>query len=75
LRGCYSARFGDNSDGKNLIAAELVILDGSPLLDIKPYCPMFDHFKVSRFGWLQRPGRTDVADNRFYDDQPKGNEK
>jgi tRNA-Thr(GGU) m(6)t(6)A37 methyltransferase TsaA len=42
------------------------VLDGTPLLDIKPYVPRFDHFAVERCGWLDRPGsdRT-VADGRF----------
>lgn len=30
------------------------ILDGTPLLDIKPYVPEFDHYTVSRIGWLER---------------------
>ena len=34
--------------------AELDVLDGSPLLDIKPYAPQFDHFEVSRSGWLDQ---------------------
>jgi tRNA-Thr(GGU) m(6)t(6)A37 methyltransferase TsaA len=29
------------------------ILDGTPLLDIKPYVPVFDHFEVDRIGWLE----------------------
>ena len=28
------------------------IVDGTPLLDIKPYAPQFDHFEVERIGWL-----------------------
>ena len=29
------------------------IVDGSPLLDIKPYVPEFDARKVERIGWLE----------------------
>ncbi|MBE9511651.1 MAG: tRNA (N6-threonylcarbamoyladenosine(37)-N6)-methyltransferase TrmO [Bacteroidetes bacterium] len=29
------------------------ILDGTPLLDIKPYVPDFDHIKESQIGWLK----------------------
>jgi tRNA (Thr-GGU) A37 N-methylase len=28
------------------------ILDGTPLLDIKPYVPQIDIFRASRIGWL-----------------------
>jgi tRNA-Thr(GGU) m(6)t(6)A37 methyltransferase TsaA len=44
------------------------ILDGTPLLDIKPYVPAFDHYSVERVGWLGKT-REDVrnkrSDNRF----------
>jgi len=29
------------------------MLDGTPLLDIKPYIPDFDHFVVEKTGWYQ----------------------
>jgi len=29
------------------------IVDGTPLLDIKPYVPEFDIFEVERIGWLE----------------------
>jgi tRNA-Thr(GGU) m(6)t(6)A37 methyltransferase TsaA len=29
------------------------MLDGTPLLDIKPYIPEFDHFEVEKIGWYQ----------------------
>ncbi|MCK8602344.1 tRNA (N6-threonylcarbamoyladenosine(37)-N6)-methyltransferase TrmO [Desulfoferrobacter suflitae] len=44
------------------------ILDGTPLLDIKPYVPEFDVKQVERCGWLadKAKGATDVkADRRF----------
>ncbi len=44
------------------------IVDGTPLLDIKPYVPEFDVVKVERIGWLS--GKAEKAhkvkaDNRF----------
>jgi tRNA-Thr(GGU) m(6)t(6)A37 methyltransferase TsaA len=52
--------------GKTLAVAEVDVLDGTPLLDIKPYAPQFDHFQVKRVGWLG--GKTierGIADGRF----------
>ncbi len=55
-------------DANVLTVAELDILDGTPLLDIKPYSPYFDCFQPSRSGWLDatKPSRS-VADSRFED--------
>jgi tRNA-Thr(GGU) m(6)t(6)A37 methyltransferase TsaA len=45
---------------------DLDILDGTPLLDIKPYFPQFDCFRVARSGWLKGSTlRRAKADNRF----------
>jgi tRNA-Thr(GGU) m(6)t(6)A37 methyltransferase TsaA len=46
----------------------LDVLDGTPLLDIKPYVPEFDAHIPSKAGWLDDSG-TDrrVADDRFHD--------
>ena len=42
------------------------ILDGTPLLDIKPYIPQFDCFEVVRSGWASRVNPVGVvADGRF----------
>jgi tRNA-Thr(GGU) m(6)t(6)A37 methyltransferase TsaA len=42
------------------------ILDGTPLLDIKPYVPEFDAFPGSRAGWLDKTASTRTrADKRF----------
>jgi tRNA-Thr(GGU) m(6)t(6)A37 methyltransferase TsaA len=53
-------------EGNVLHVRDVDMLDGTPLLDIKPYIPEFDHFQVRRCGWLDRLGsdRT-VADGRF----------
>ncbi len=40
---------------RNVLYIENVdILDGTPLLDIKPYVPEFDPLPVERVGWLER---------------------
>ncbi len=47
------------------------ILDGTPLLDIKPYVPEFDHQQDCRTGWLERArGRVKEqrSDERFRKD-------
>jgi len=53
----------------NVIEVEDVdIVDGTPLLDIKPYASIFDNIKNEKIGWLSEK-RNDVAniksDNRF----------
>lgn len=50
-----------------LHVGDLDILDGTPLLDIKPYVPTFDSFPSIRSGWLgeRRTERT-IADDRFH---------
>jgi tRNA-Thr(GGU) m(6)t(6)A37 methyltransferase TsaA len=53
-------------DGGRLRIMDMDILDGTPLVDIKPYAPQFDCFEASLGGWLQNKGRRAVvADNRF----------
>ena len=53
-------------EGHVLRVAELDILDGTPLLDIKPYVPQYDNYPVHRCGWLDYvPDRPVVADARF----------
>jgi tRNA-Thr(GGU) m(6)t(6)A37 methyltransferase TsaA len=44
------------------------IVDGTPLLDIKPYVPDFDWRKVERIGWLSGKSKNagqQKADSRF----------
>jgi tRNA-Thr(GGU) m(6)t(6)A37 methyltransferase TsaA len=54
---------------ENILEIEnLDILDGTPLLDIKPYIPDFDQVEDVRVGWLEKqrdkiPGKQ--ADDRF----------
>jgi tRNA (Thr-GGU) A37 N-methylase len=44
------------------------VIDGTPLLDIKPYVPAFDYPGPARSGWLEGKGghaATARADTRF----------
>ncbi|MGD2093642.1 MAG: tRNA (N6-threonylcarbamoyladenosine(37)-N6)-methyltransferase TrmO [Phycisphaerales bacterium] len=56
---------------KNILRiCEIDILDGTPLLDIKPYVGKFDCFDVKRNGWLDTVSKGNTkADNRFYNDK------
>ncbi len=54
-------------DGLVLHIAELDMLDGTPVLDIKPYVPYADAFPNARAGWLDREAsrlRSDVNQAR-----------
>jgi len=47
------------------------ILDGTPLLDIKPYLPQYDNYPVNRCGWVDGlPDVPVVADRRFERQDP-----
>lgn len=40
---------------KNLLRVKgLDVVDGTPLLDIKPYVPEFDVYEAERIGWLEK---------------------
>jgi tRNA-Thr(GGU) m(6)t(6)A37 methyltransferase TsaA len=53
-------------DGRRLRIKGVDVLDGTPLLDIKPYVPQFDSFDARRTGWLQhKAGHVVAADGRF----------
>ena len=41
-------------EGNVLHVQDVDIVDGTPLLDIKPYVPEFDVRKVERTGWLEK---------------------
>lgn len=79
LRGLFATRAPTRPNPIGLSVVRLVavrgavlevqgvdVLDGTPLLDIKPYVPEFDAFPDSGAGWLA-PGRSAVgtADGRF----------
>ncbi len=64
--GLSSVRFL-GIDGNILKITEFDILDGTPLLDIKPYASKFDCFNVTRNGWLDNVKDINTkADNRFF---------
>ena len=53
-------------EGNILTVEGLDLLDGTPVLDIKPYVGEFDGQPDFRFGWLETARRqTDAADDRF----------
>jgi len=41
-------------EGNKLHIQDVDIVDGTPLLDIKPYIPEFDIREVERIGWLEK---------------------
>ncbi len=55
-------------EGNILSVTHLDILDGTPLLDIKPYIPEFDFQPDVRIGWLEQVRenvKKTTSDNRF----------
>ncbi len=53
-------------EGNIVRIGDVDMVDGTPLLDIKPYSPRMDHFPVERSGWLDHcTGKRDRADDRF----------
>jgi tRNA-Thr(GGU) m(6)t(6)A37 methyltransferase TsaA len=81
LRGLFATRAPNrpNPIGLSVVRLEKIengvlhirdvdMLDGTPLLDIKPYVPEFDAPAVVRTGWLEKPRgtvRDRRADRRF----------
>lgn len=43
----------EHIEGEKLYLSAVDILDGTPLLDIKPFVPEFDQPEHARIGWLQ----------------------
>jgi tRNA (Thr-GGU) A37 N-methylase len=39
--------------GRVLQVQDVDVLDGTPIIDIEPYVPSFDHRAVVRIGWLE----------------------
>jgi len=55
-------------EGATLHVADVDMLDGTPLLDIKPYLPEFDSREVTSRGWLEEKSKKAHgmrADGRF----------
>lgn len=44
----------DRIEGNLLHIRDLDIVDGTPLLDIKPYVPEFDRREAPKIGWLEK---------------------
>lgn len=40
-------------EGNRLLVRGVDVLDGTPLLDLKPFVPAFDHRDEIRVGWLE----------------------
>jgi tRNA-Thr(GGU) m(6)t(6)A37 methyltransferase TsaA len=40
-------------DGRELLVRGVDMLNGTPLLDLKPYVPSFDHRENARIGWME----------------------
>ena len=57
----------DRIENGNLHVRNVDILDGTPLLDIKPYVPEFDNYARIRAGWLEHARKT--VDDRKSDDR------
>jgi len=55
-------------EGCTLTIENVDILDGTPLLDIKPYVPEFDQYAVKGTGWLEKASgivKKKKSDKRF----------
>jgi tRNA (adenine37-N6)-methyltransferase len=50
-------------DGRNLLVRGIDLLDGTPVIDVKPYVPYADAFPESKAGWLDAvaPGAPQLA--------------
>jgi tRNA-Thr(GGU) m(6)t(6)A37 methyltransferase TsaA len=57
----------DGIENGNLHIQNVDILDGTPLLDIKPHVPEFDSHAEVRTGWLEQARKT--IENRKSDDR------
>jgi tRNA-Thr(GGU) m(6)t(6)A37 methyltransferase TsaA len=55
-------------EGRRLRVQDVDILDGTPLLDIKPFNPALDNREACRVGWMEgkmRPESRGRSDDRF----------
>ena len=60
----------DRIDGTTLYIRDVDIVDGTPLLDIKPYIPLFNPSDQVKVGWLTGKNNQEAnkrADERFTD--------
>ena len=55
-----------------LEVADIDVIDGTPLLDIKPYVPEFDSYPGSKAGWFDKSKiLVQRADDRFHPEIPR----
>jgi len=60
-------------EANRLRVTEVDVLDGTPLLDIKPYVQQFDCFDVKHNGWLDTVERRRIrSDSRFLRNTEQG---
>ncbi len=55
-------------EGNTLFVDNLDVLDGTPLLDIKPYIAAFDGVEDAKIGWVEKncsDVKTKLSDDRF----------
>ena len=55
-------------DGNKLYIKDIDVLNGTPLIDIKPYVPGFDTKEVTSIGWLEKSHEKAISlksDDRF----------
>jgi tRNA-Thr(GGU) m(6)t(6)A37 methyltransferase TsaA len=56
-------------EDRTLYLSEVDMLDGTPILDIKPFVPRFDHRPEAKVGWMESTFRDarfkKVSDDRF----------
>jgi tRNA (Thr-GGU) A37 N-methylase len=56
-------------EGNRITFEGVDLIDGTPVLDIKPYVPEFDEREDVRLGWLEEARRRNAAsDDRFVRD-------
>ena len=59
----------EKREGRFLYLAEVDMMDATPLLDIKPFVPRFDHREKVRVGWMEGTfrdsGHRKISDDRF----------
>ena len=59
----------ERREGNILYLAEVDMLDGTPLLDIKPFVPRFDHREGAKVGWMEERFKKKrfrkISDDRF----------
>lgn len=58
-----------NAQGRHLDILDVDMLNGTPLLDIKPYVPIFDHRQADRIGWYENKVSHVQTTKAFYEEE------